>query len=318
MGFIRILLLIWVSLSVVSCSNKDKDMEMPDNRPITFSYDVSNLEIDSSYTGPDDKGVISNVQMIREASGMAACRSNPNILWVHNDSGNANHLHAVGTNGENFGFFWVRGAGNRDWEDICLGPGPIPGINYIYIGDIGDNQAQYNQIIINRFPEPDMAMRNENIVDDIDAEMVKSFKFIYPEGPRDAETLMIDPWTKDLYIVTKREVRSSLYVARYPYYEEKINELVKLAEFPFNRALAGDISSDGKKIVIKTDRRLYFWERNDGETVVDALAKTPRLLPYFVEPQGETFAWNVDATRYFTLSEQSDNILPRLYEYRKK
>jgi len=300
-----------------TCTTENVETEINGEEFIRFEYNLQELEVSSHYYGPDDRGVIENSDMIDEASGIASCRSNPNILWVHNDSGNAAHLHAVGINGENLGFFWVRGTGNRDWEDMCIGPGPIDGLTYVYIGDIGDNDAQYKEIIINRFPEPNMEKVETYSVRDIPSEQVDRFIFKYPEGPRDAETLMIDPWTKDLYIVTKREARSSLYIAKYPYEAGKINTLKKIGEFPFNRALAGEISSDGKNIVIKTDRRLYSWTRSHNESVLEALEKQPVLLPYFVEPQGETFAWSANSENYFTLSEQSGTILPILFVYSK-
>ncbi len=33
----------------------------------------------------------------------------------------------------------IQGGDNCDWEDLAVGPGPIPGQSYIYIGDIGGN-----------------------------------------------------------------------------------------------------------------------------------------------------------------------------------
>ena len=310
--------LLFFCMVTAGCSGQKDPMVLPIDTPVRFEYDLLNLLIDSNYIGPQNRGIIANAQMIKEASGLATCRSNTNMLWTHNDAGNANHLHVVGTYGENLGFFWVRGANNRDWEDMCVGPGPKEGEEYVYIGDIGDNQAQYPSIFVHRFPEPNLEGRSESVVMDIDPATIATFEFVYPDGPRDAETLMIDPWSKDLYIVTKREARSSIYRAKYPYQENGLNTLVKVGEFPFNRALAGDISADGKMIVIKTDRRLYKWERHDGESIIEALKRTPRLLPYFVEPQGESFAWSVDGNTYFTLSEQSGNILPALYMYEKK
>ncbi len=310
--------LLFIIAAFNACTTDNSDNIIKEEEFVRFEYDLENLEVSNLYIGPEDKGIIENTGMINEASGMSSCRSNHTILWVHNDSGHAAHLHAVGSNGENLGYFWVRGTGNRDWEDMCVGPGPQEGVQYVYIGDIGDNNAQYKEILINRFPEPNMVGVDSFSINDIPSDQVDRIIFKYPEGPRDAETLMIDPWTKDLYIVTKREVRSSLYIAKYPYDLTNVNYLKKIAEFPFNRAIAGDISTDGTNIVIKTDRRLYYWKRGQNETIIDALKKQPILLPYFVEPQGESFAWSVNSDLYYTLSEQSGDTKPRLYVYSKK
>jgi hypothetical protein len=311
-----LLLLAGLMLSSFQCENRVE--EPHDIGFIIFQYDLNNLETSERYNDALDMGIIANADMIKEASGMAACRSNSDLIWMHNDGGNAAHLHVMGKAGENLGHFWVWGTGNRDWEDMCIGPGPTQGVNYIYIGDIGDNRAEHKEIIINRFPEPDMRSWNATAIGNISAENVERLFFQYPDGPRDAEVLMIDPWTKDLYIVTKRTNRSLLYVARYPYQVNQVNQLEKLGEFPFNWALAGDISADGTEIVIKTDRRIYYWKRNPQQSIIEAFKKQPQLLPYFVEPQGESFAWSTDANQYFTLSEQSGTIQPRLYRYTKK
>ncbi len=60
---------------------------------------------------------------VREASGLVASRTQPPILWTHNDSGGDNQVFAVGTNGSvkmtvRFGTVNV-----RDFEDISIGPG---------------------------------------------------------------------------------------------------------------------------------------------------------------------------------------------------
>ena len=43
---------------------------------------------------------------------------------------------------------------NRDWEDIAVGPGPVDGKNYVYVGEIGDNDAKYRFKRVYRFEEP--------------------------------------------------------------------------------------------------------------------------------------------------------------------
>jgi len=52
------------------------------------------------------------------------------------------------------GIYSVGGASNRDWEDMAIGPGPVDGQQYLYIGDIGDSLAQYDIKYIYRVPEP--------------------------------------------------------------------------------------------------------------------------------------------------------------------
>ncbi len=303
-------------IKVASCSKPDNDMPVIPAEPLYFEYDLDNLEIHNGFSESEARGVLENSYII-EASGLAVSRSNHSRIWVHNDSGDFNRLFVVGENAEDYGEFLIRGAFNRDWEDMAAGPGPVEGITYLYIGEIGDNHAQYEIMSIYRVPEPDISGLDSVAYEPVDG--VERIDFVYPDGlSRDAETLMVDPWTRDIYIVTKRDERSILFAARYPQATGRVIALEKVGYFPFNRALAGDISADGTEIAVKTDDRIYYWSRNLDEPVYKALERQPLLLPYTVEPQGEAFGWMPDGSGYYTLSEKVDDIEPVLYFYSRK
>ncbi len=303
----------------LSCKKEDDnsvDIEQQDTF-LVYDYTVTNLDYEPAFRSDTTKGGRIEIPALVEASGLAVSRANPNILWSHNDKGHANRLYCLGSKGENFGVFLLNGAGSRDWEDICIGPGPDDNIDYIYVGDIGDNDGVYPYLVIYRFPEPDLLQLDSGKLQQIDQNTVERFEFEYPDGPRDSETLMIDPWTKDIYIVSKRDYRSVIYRAKYPQSPVERTKLEKLAQLPFNWAVAGDISADGTQIAIKDRTTIYYWKREQGETVINALKRKPTRLPYILEPQGESFAWTNDGNGYFTLSEQSGRISPDLYYYSK-
>ena len=98
-------------------------------------------------------GAVSDPSVV-EASGLAASRQNPGVLWVHNDSGNAVELFAIGDDGGVRAPYLPTGITNRDWEDLAIGPGPAAGVDYLFIGDIGDNGLARSSITIYRIPEP--------------------------------------------------------------------------------------------------------------------------------------------------------------------
>jgi len=285
---------------------------------IIFDYSVEGLNIDNDFLNYKITEDTLKIPLLSEASGLAVSRSDPNFFWSHNDSGNPNWLFPVHISGLNYGYAQLTGAGARDYEDICIGRGPELGVNYIYIGDIGDNQSQYPYIIIYRIPEPDLQNINPQSNISFDSQKLERFEFEYPDGPIDSETLMIDPWTGDLYIITKRGYRSIVYRAKYPLDSSKKSKLEKLAQFPFNWAVAGDISQDGKQIAVKTPQRIYYWKRNVGQTIVEALSVQPKLLPYIEEPKGESFGWTPGGNGYFTLSEQNGAAPPIIYFYSQK
>jgi len=298
---------------------KEKSFEtpLPSLFPIEFKYRVNDLQTTNEFTRDSSISRVLKQPLLKEASGLAYSRVNPNVLWSHNDSGHPNRLFAISTSGKSFGHFVVQGASSRDWEDIAAGPGPVEGQNYVFIADIGDNSAQYNFIVIYRVKEPVITDFDSASISFIPNEDVERFELTYPDGARDAETFMVDPISKDWFIVSKRDARSTLYRAKYPQVSGERVELEKLAYFPFTTAVAGDISIDGSLIAIKTNHRIYAWKREPGESVLEALSRTPNRLRYDGEPQGESIAWDLDLNGYYTLSEQGGFFPPDVHYYKR-
>ena len=151
------------------------------------------------------------------------------------------------------------------------------------------------------------------------SEKVETITFRYIDGNRDAETLMIDSQTKDIYIVSKREERVQVYLLEYPQTLTDTLVVPVVQTLPYTRVTAGDISADGTEILLKTLNSIYYWKRNSTETISDALGRQAEYLPYFLEPQGEAIAWLKDGSGYITVSEMSNaNVIPILYFYRRK
>jgi hypothetical protein len=304
-------------LFFLSACRRDEELPATNETLLIFDYSVDNLSIDSSFYRCDSVEVPIMQPLLNEASGLAVSRNRPELLWSHNDSGHPNRLFVINAAGQEFGYFTITGAGSRDYEDICIGPGPTTGVNYIYLGDIGDNLAQCNYIVIYRFPEPDLSNVQPGGTYAIDQNEVERFEFTYPNGPRDAETLMIDPLTQELFIVTKRDFRSLIYKTPQPLVSGTRSELTLLAQLPFNGIVAGDIQADGSQIVLKDFSKLYVWERLPNESVIDAMERQPQHLPYDLEPQGESIAIHPNGNQYFTISEQSGVVAPPVQAYKK-
>lgn len=265
-----------------------------------------------------DRGVVEHAP-IREASGIVASRKNPDVLWVHNDSGQPNQVFAVSSRGGHLGTYVLDGITNHDWEDIAIGPGPQDGQSYLYIGDIGDNRARRDLKYIHRLPEPQVEA-GPAAVHHLSA--IETLAFRYPDGRRDAETLLVDPLTKDLYVISKREAGLRVYRAAYPQPTgapmtlERVATLV-LEEQPTTEdwLVGGDIAPSGAEILLKSYRAVYYWTRAPGQTIHAALAARPMSLPYQPEPQGEALGWKADGTGYYTVSEERGRIPARVYFY---
>jgi len=69
-----------------------------------------------------------------------------------------NWIFLVRNDGTRKGTFLLEDAGNRDFEDIAAGPGPVENVNYLFVADIGDNLAMYTYKYIYRVPEADVSI----------------------------------------------------------------------------------------------------------------------------------------------------------------
>lgn len=273
------------------------------------SFSQQNVKFDSLYLSGIPVAQISNPDL-EEISGLAFSRRHPNLIYVHTDSGGEPSIYLLDSLGQELGEISLLGAANRDWEDIAVGPGPN-GQSYVFVGEIGDNAAIHSEICIYRFPEPSRISKSSQVKPEI-------LRLTYPGGARDAETLMIDPQTGDIYIVSKRDENNTLYWASGSAFSKGKVMLKELGKFDFTSAVAGDISEDGSKILIKNYFGIYFWERKAGESIENALRRTPKRLPYVPEPQGEAIGFNSKGTVFYTLSEKRYNINPTLYRFPKK
>lgn len=305
---LSLLFFIWLLLPVLVHSQNNSGK--PTNPPFT-----------DTFSKPINRGEVRN-PAINEASGIVASRNNPDVLWTHNDSGNDPTIYAISTSGETLGEWVVAGATNRDWEDIAIGPGPEEGINYLYVGDIGDNQAVRAGLDIYRFPEPTIGSDSNPVIDTV--REVEKIRVKYPDGARDAETLLVDPLTRDLYILSKRDRFARLYYLPYPQstlstiLAQKVGEWSREIRGIFNQPVGGDISPDGRELLVKSYVEVMYWQREDNQTsVFEMMQRKPKILPYTVEPQGEAVGWSANGSGYFTLSEKQGSSVPTLYFYKR-
>ena len=264
----------------------------------------------SIFSGPITVAPLEN-KKIEEASGMAFSQTMTGLVYVHNDSGDSPILYMMDTLGKDMGSIALSGAINRDWEDMAIGPGSKEGVSYVYIGDIGDNSGVYEEISIYRFPEP-ISWQYSLTVE------AESINLRYPDGSRDAESLLVDPISKDMFIVSKRDSSNVLYRFPLDAFDHEEVVLERVMDLPFTMSVAGDISSDGTEILIKNYFAVFYWKRKPGESIPETLQRDPLILPYKPEPQGEAIAFDPKGKSYYTTSEKRFGIDPILYRYDRK
>ena len=260
-----------------------------------------------------DMGLIECPELV-EASGIVASRKNAHVLWSHNDRNHQNRIFAINTQGKHLGVYWIEGIENRDWEDIAIEPGPVESMDYIYIGDIGDNFSEYDLKYIYRIPEPEVDFNQEPIEKTV--YNVEKITFQYPDGKRDSETLMLDPLTKDIYVVSKREFNDiRVYRAPYPQSTSEVLTLEQVAAINLWQIVGGDISPSGLEVLMKTYTTIYYWSRKPGQNLWAAFDNEPIVLPYIEEMQGEAVCWASDSMGYYTISEENLGMPVHLFFY---
>lgn len=258
---------------------------------------------------------------INEASGMVASRQQSDVLWLHNDSGDSARVFAIDTMGQLLGTFKLQGAAAQDWEDIALGPGPQAGVDYLYLGDIGDNAEARASIAIYRVAEPTVSAGGGTQ----DVAGVDKLTFVYPDGAHNAETLLIDPRQGDLYIITKSNTAVSLiFRAAAPLVAGQQRTLEQVGTLRFREgvlanvgsglATGGDVAPDGRAVILRTYKDVLYWRVGPTQALAAALVAAPCSLPQATEGQGETVAL-VAGGDYFTLSEGKSQ---PLYRYRAR
>jgi hypothetical protein len=131
---------------------------------------------------------------------------------------------------------------------------------------------------------------------------VETIELTYPDGPRDAETLMVDPLTKDIYIVSK-EMTSKVYRAAYPQSTTGKTVLEEVAKLHWGMATAGDISPDGNEIIIRGYYSGSAWLRPKDGPLWKAFENSECSIPIILEKQGESLCFDANGTGYYTTSE---------------
>lgn len=295
---IRFFYILLCALAFQSCDWFGKTPVEPQPIDELPAFDTTPLQF------PLQRGIVD------EASGIADSRNIPGNVWIHEDGDNPAAIYLFTHEGE----FRKRidlPLNNRDWEDIAIGPGPEADKIYIYIAEIGDNATVHDEYFVYRFLEPTS--------EDETPEQIDEIRFVYGDGRKyNAETLLLDPLTRDLFIITKGVFTERIFRLQYPQSttEQNVAELMGTTQQFI--LTGGEISADGQQILLKNYDTVLYWKRKENESIVEALGRLRDITaPYIREVQGEAICFPVDGKGYFTVSERADqNIDIPLYFYR--
>ena len=229
---------------------------------------VSTSRVVFSFTDPD----------VVEASGLAVVDG---LFVTVNDSGDSGRVFTVDpATGDTVG---VTRWDGEPTDDEAVAPA---GDGTVWVGDIGDNLARRDEVVVRRVP----VGRGERTVDP------QAYRLVYPDGPRDAETLLCDPVTGRLYVASKGVLGGTLYAAPETL-GPGVNELTAVGPV-IGIATDGAFFPDGRHVVLRDYGRAAVYSMPGLSPVGSAFA-----LPD--QEQGEGIA--VDASgRVFLSSEGSE------------
>jgi hypothetical protein len=259
---------------------------------------------------------------IAESSGLATS-STGELVYTHNDSGDDGRFFAVGPDGRTRTAYVVPGVEPRDWEDMARGPDE-QGRSSLWLGDIGDNNAvRDNGLLVHRVLEPEPTDREE-----VTTEPPTSFRLRYPDGPSDAETLLVHPRTGRLYVVTKPLAGTARVYAAPPRLDPGApNVLEQVAEAPTESTgtpggpgigglanflvTAGDIAPDGSRVALRTYTDVYEWTV-PGDDLAAAFDGEPTITPLPEQRQGEGLAYTADGDAVLVSTEGAGSEVDRV------
>jgi hypothetical protein len=221
------------------------------------------------------------------------------VFYAHNDSGDGPRLFAITLEGALESEHELLGAKAEDWEDIAAGP--CAARDCLFVADIGDNAKKRAEVVIYRVDEAALAGGK--------AAEAAALRATYPDGPHDAETLLADPATGDLFLITKEESGPSL-VFRLPSSAstEEATTLEQVAQLTLpasgNRlATGGDTHPCAPRFLLRTYTRAYEFRGPPGGSLLEAFAAAPTAVPVASEVQGEAIAYLPGGGGFVTISE---------------
>ena len=256
---------------------------------------------------------------LRESSGLAISRTQPGVLWSHNDSGDGPNLYAVDISGKLLAEFKVANALARDWEDISAGPCPTGMLKNeasqgecLYLADTGDNDQVRPDVTIYIVVEPRVGGPGASspIVP------ARGFHYRYPDRPNDAEALAVLP-NGDITIVSKGRtgtidffdlpaatVERALSSGETVTAQYNGNTGIQPEQRTGQLVTAAALSPDGKTLAVRTYYEVFFFGlvTDGGRTHWRDLNRRCALGD--AEPQGEAIDY-LDVNTLLLTSERS-------------
>lgn len=184
-----------------------------------------------------------------------------------------------------------------DVEDLARAPDGT-----LWLADIGDNAAVRRTVALERLDG---------------SGAVSLYRFTYPDGPHDAEALLLDPRGRP-YIVTKQPLTAGVYTPAGAASTAHATPLRRVATLTFlptgtrggpvgpaSQVLVtgGAVAPDGSRVVLRTYTDAYLWPLRNGDVAAALRSAERRRIPLPATPQGEAVSFAPDGRSLLTSTE---------------
>jgi len=250
---------------------------------------------------------------LHEISGLAASRTHPDVLWVHNDGGNAARLYAISRRGSLLATFDIAGVANTDWEDIAAFD--FDGRHYLLVADTGDNGGLRRSLQLHVVEEP-------KTLTGATLQPAWSIVFRWPDGPRDCEAVAVDASRREILLISKRRQPPELFslplrpasgslqvarrrgvLSRAPWPDPDEMQANPRRARIHVQPTAADLAPDGHALAVLTYRDVLIYTRRRGQDWPHALAEAPQVNPLPWLSQAEALGWSADSQTLYVTGE---------------
>lgn len=301
-----------VIIDDVSTSENDvtesEDIDVHEDIADTHEEDIDAHEEDVNFTSyicqnyatPDKRADLPDG--LDEISGIALSEQ-PNILWMHNDSGDIANIYAVQIEtGELLTTILLEDVSAHDWEDMTAGPchfGDSTSESHcLYVADFGDNNHIRGDSApvarIHRIPEPD-PNQPDRVIDAFDTML-----FQYDDGiAHNAEALVIAQ-NEMVFVLTKHDNGTfHLFGATFTPTEEEPITLTLFGTFDISslaargnaRVTAADFDIENNRLLIRGYTGILEFELPAENSLTEFDDSEPRRVPNGIEIQGEAIVY---------------------------
>lgn len=248
------------------------------------------------YRAPASQGTLENARLT-EISGLGVTSAAAGTFWVHNDSGDEARTYLLSARAEWLATYRLLGIDKpSDIEDLAVVRRGEQ--TTLYLGDIGDNaRSRTDGILIHRFVEPELPARADSVPPNRERPTgpVATFHLRYPDGPHDAEALLVDPSSETVVIVTKPLLGDAeVYQKQGPLADGTLALAGRLTE-PLTGTIiqlvtGADMTRAGDYLALRTYDSIFLFPRAAGQSMAEALLAPACPVPAPPEKQGEAIA----------------------------